>query len=241
MLTIAFTLAFAIVGSAQNESSASTGESKKPNQEVADTSALDVKGHSGIAIQGGLPGVGLEYAYSLNSHLNLRARGLFMSVSGINYPYTIDGRDIDIELEANALNFDLLLEYMPKATGAFKIVAGFSYVDNFDGAASIMLEESTTFGDVVLEPEDIGQIDLSILYSGFAPYMGLGFGRAVPKNRVGFSVELGTYYIGAPDVQIAATELFTPSANREQEENLEEALDSFRWMPSLMFKLAVKI
>lgn len=36
--------------------------------------------------------------------------------------------------------------------------------------------------------------------SNFRPYVGLGFGRAVPKKRLGVMFELGVQFHGKPDV-----------------------------------------
>ena len=36
--------------------------------------------------------------------------------------------------------------------------------------------------------------------AGFRPYVGLGFGRAVPKNRINLAFELGVQFHGTPEV-----------------------------------------
>lgn len=39
-------------------------------------------------------------------------------------------------------------------------------------------------------------VDGDIRCKGFRPYLGLGFGRAVPKNRIGFRYEIGCQFMG---------------------------------------------
>ena len=36
--------------------------------------------------------------------------------------------------------------------------------------------------------------------AGFRPYLGLGFGRAVPKKRIGCQFDMGVQFWGRPDV-----------------------------------------
>ena len=56
-------------------------------------------------------------------------------------------------------------------------------------------------GDYMLEPDENGNIDASIRVASFKPYLGLGFGRAVPKTKhIGFRAELGCQFWGSPKV-----------------------------------------
>lgn len=55
-------------------------------------------------------------------------------------------------------------------------------------------------GDYLLEPDDNGNVQASIKTSSFKPYLGIGFGRAVPKKRVGFMFDLGVQFWGTPKV-----------------------------------------
>ena len=194
-----------------------------------------------VAIHGGLIGYGLEYAYNVNKNLNVRLGANYFTLSGVSIPYTLDERDVDILMGADALDIDLLLEYLPFDRSSFKLVGGLAYINNTGGDATIMLKDGLSYGEIPLQPEDVGEIGIQMQYAGLAPYVGLGFGRAVPKGRVGFAIELGGYYVGSPDVTLTATELFEPTANETEEAKLEEALSSLQWLPNLKFKLAVRL
>lgn len=68
-------------------------------------------------------------------------------------------------------------------------------------------------GDYKLGPDAAGNMNASIKVNGFKPYVGLGFGRAVPKkNRVGCMVELGCQFWGSPKVYCNGTELKADNA-----------------------------
>jgi len=199
------------------------------------------EGKFALGLKAGLPGYGAELAYSFHDHWNVRLGGMFLQLSGIEIPFDVDGRKIAIGLESDAAVYDFKIEYLPYKNRAFKLVAGFGYINNYGGKASIVLTESVFVGEVEVQPEDVGQIDINVIYNGVAPYMGFGFGRAVPKRRVGFGMEFGSYYTVAPEVKMEATELFTPTANERQEANFERGLSSFRWLPNITAKLTVKL
>ena len=45
------------------------------------------------------------------------------------------------------------------------------------------------------------------MVNGFRPYVGVGFGRAVPKNRIGVQFELGVQLHGSPKLYSSAGDL----------------------------------
>lgn len=61
-------------------------------------------------------------------------------------------------------------------------------------------------GDYFLRPTDEGNLDASIQVSGFRPYVGIGIGRAVPRNRIGVQCDLGCQFWGTPSVYVSGEE-----------------------------------
>ena len=57
-------------------------------------------------------------------------------------------------------------------------------------------------GDYFLAPDQNGNVNASLEVSGFRPYVGIGFGRAVPKHRLGFQFDLGVQFWGSPKVYL---------------------------------------
>ena len=55
-------------------------------------------------------------------------------------------------------------------------------------------------GDYLLEPDANGNASATLNTKSFKPYVGLGYGRAVPNKRIGFKVDLGVMFWGTPDV-----------------------------------------
>ena len=61
-------------------------------------------------------------------------------------------------------------------------------------------EIGLTVGDYQLTPDINGNVRATLKSNNFKPYVGLGFGRAVPKKRIGFKFDLGAMFWGSPEV-----------------------------------------
>ncbi|MGB0176430.1 MAG: hypothetical protein ACPF9D_04635 [Owenweeksia sp.] len=195
---------------------------------------------SAIALNLSSLGLGLEYAYNFNTHLNGRVRLNYFSLSDYQRTVEISDQPVLVTANANVFGADLAVEYLPFSSSSFKLVGGFGMFFNADLTARVNYEGELEYGDITLSEEEIGDITVGMDYSGFAPYMGLGFGRAVPKKRVGFGIEIGTYYAGSPEVSLEATKMFEPTATEEKEQ-LEENLSGYQWLPYLNLRLAIKL
>lgn len=63
-------------------------------------------------------------------------------------------------------------------------------------------------GDYFLEPDKQGNLEASIRVNGFQPYLGIGFGRAVPlKSRLSCQFDLGVKFWGTPSIYLQDHEL----------------------------------
>lgn len=192
-----------------------------------------------IGISGGLPGFGFEYARSLNKHFNLRVGYNMLNIEDYEVQdIDLDGQNTDIIANFDYASIDLLFEYNPFKKSSLKLVFGAGYITDLVLSGNITFDEEQTFGDVTLTKEDFGDLTLNADWSGsVAPYVGFGFGRAVPKRRLGLALEVGAYYANSPDVTLTATRLLTPT-EEENKENIQEGFESFKFIPNLKLKLA---
>lgn len=55
-------------------------------------------------------------------------------------------------------------------------------------------------GDYFIEPDKNGNLEASIRVWKFRPYVGIGFGRMVPKSRINCLFDLGVQFWGSPQV-----------------------------------------
>lgn len=79
-------------------------------------------------------------------------------------------------------------------------------------------------GDYFVTPDATdseNNVEASIKVGGFRPYLGIGFGRAVPKGRVGVQFDLGCQFWGSPEV--VAPTYDKDSGQYTRETTLEES------------------
>lgn len=95
-------------------------------------------------------------------------------------------------------------------------------------------------GDYIIPVDKNGNISGGIKVSSFRPYLGLGFGRIVPKNkRLGFLFELGVQLHGTPEV-------YTDYGNlgnllEVADNDFSEIIDKINVYPVLRFRLCGKL
>jgi hypothetical protein len=90
-------------------------------------------------------------------------------------------------------------------------------------------KENITVGDIEFTSEDSGSLNVDVNWSKVAPYLGLGFGRAVPNKRWGFAADFGTYFSSSPEITLDATGIIERS--KDQEALLNESFKSFKFIP----------
>lgn len=88
--------------------------------------------------------------------------------------------------------------------------------------------------------DDNGNINGDIRVKNFRPYVGLGFGRLVPKNRIGCRFELGCQFAGKLKVYQNNTELKINELN-DADDDLSKVIDKLNVYPVLKFTLTGRI
>jgi len=199
-------------------------------------------GQFSIGLQGGLAGAGIGIGYAVTPGFHLRLNGNYFSYEH-QLNTDIDGEPMQLDLVMNLGSAELLADFYPFKGSSFKLVMGaaynfntnFSAVGRYDGEGEI-------FGigtEVSVTPEDIGELGFNVAYENIAPYAGLGFGRAVPKNRVNFGFELGAYYWGSPNANITGTKMLEGTSS--QSAQFEQNLSDYKWYPNMSFRLGIKL
>jgi hypothetical protein len=102
-------------------------------------------------------------------------------------------------------------------------------------------KDSQSYQKIIFSPEQLGKLDFTFKGAEVMPLIGIGFGRAVPKRRIGFGLDLGAAYMGNLKCTITATKAFEPVATQQNENVLNNAFSDFKWYPFLNFKLNIKL
>jgi hypothetical protein len=184
-------------------------------------------------------GVGLELSKTLNNKGNLVARlaGSYIPISINKYQAEFSGSILIANADVKLGSIGLYADWHP-FNNSFKITGGVAYMfTSLNGNAK--LRDSTKQNDIMISPDDVGNISLEIKPGPITPYFGIGFGRAIPKTRFGVSFELGTYYIGSPTVTFVTTKLLEPTSS--QEAILKDNLSGYQWLPKLAISFNFKL
>jgi hypothetical protein len=190
--------------------------------------------HYLIGIHGGTSGIGLNFKYNFINHSSIR---FGTSIIPISYSTIQDfGNEFRIDAKATYSNLHFLYELQPfKKANYLKIIAGFGYYTTGMTRATLSSNEAFDAGVTTLTPEEIGELTINIDSKGFAPYLGLGLGKSIPKKRFNLNFDLGTYYLNKPLVTAIGTKLL--DNNQEIGTTLTENLKDYRWLPVLQINL----
>ena len=184
--------------------------------------------HFALGATLGTPGFGLDIATTVGNHFQLRTG--FTTVPDTKMTTDLDvssyanggysGSDnFDFEGKLHMTNLKILVDIFPSKKSNFHFTIG-TYmgssklmkvnnkengslisITNYNNQVSEDNQIGIELGDYLLKPDDHGNVEANVKVNGVKPYLGIGFGRAVPrKNRIGFMMELGCQFWGTPKV-----------------------------------------
>lgn len=172
--------------------------------------------HLGMGVSLGTDGIGIDVAAPITDYAALRAGvSFFPKIKHVVKDVDIDDDNgtltptVDIEGKLNIFDFKVLADFYPFKNSSFHLTAG-----AFLGNEAIVKATNTTMfikqpekygkvglvlGDYRLTTDANGYANIDFTVSKFKPYLGFGFGRAIPKNsRVSVSCDFGVQFWGAP-------------------------------------------
>ena len=76
---------------------------------------------------------------------------------------------------------------------------------------------------------------MKIKVNGFRPYLGIGWGRAVPGKLLNFGVELGVQIHGKPALYTEFGEIGIP--DELEDDTFQKIMDKVKVYPNLTFRL----
>ena len=216
----------------------------------------------GIGVGVGTEGIGIDAATCLTKYCSVRLGVNIMP--DINFTTDVDvtgvdrfGSDFEGTMEAKAslkrTTVDLKFDCYPfPDASSFFVTAGFS----FGGSKIIKITgHSDEFADMAQQGADLG-IDIDeyripinengdaeggVKVNGFRPYLGLGFGRLIPKGRVGCRFELGVQFHGKPKVYAEGVDDLQAILEEEAGDDISELMDKLTVYPVLKFSIRGRI
>jgi hypothetical protein len=186
-------------------------------------------------------GLGANIIYSFSDKIDIR--GGFEQLSfNRNFDFHEDNIKYNADVDYRAGSFSVLADY--HIFNHFYLALG-AGVNRFKPVVEGHAVSDMVYGDISIPAEDIGTFDLTFEPGlKVSPYGGFGFGRNIGlQKNVAFNFEIGTYYLGPPEVTIHAEGLLAPTADpaHGQKELYERQLESYRFYPVIKLGLSVRI
>jgi len=184
-------------------------------------------------------GVGLQFAQNIGGAkmLAVRVGGMYMPFKLTNFEYDFDGTKLVINGDIKLGSVQALVDFHP-FKNAFKITGGIAYMLT-DMSAVAMVKDSVEQGDIMISPDEVGKIDVGMKVGPICPYIGIGFGRAIPRSRASFNFEIGSYYISHPEVTFKASGMLEPTSANEKV--IQDNVKGLSWLPMMNFGINFKI
>lgn len=209
-----------------------------------------------------MPGVSMNYddSYRINNNLTPQANA-FLQSQGITIP---NSADVNIKGSVGRTQVHVLFDCYPFPNKSnFFVTAGFYFsgkkVIKLDGhttkdlvAARNALKNSSykdeisklgiDIADYDVPFNDNGDIEAGVSVNGFRPYLGFGFGRAIPKHRVGCRVELGVQFHGkAKLIDSDNNDMLEAVGNFNSKDDLKDIMDKVTVLPVLKVSICGRI
>lgn len=206
----------------------------------SDTSKLSL----GVSL--GTMGVGVEGKLLLFRHFHLRTGATIFPI-GISRTYLgFPSRAVNAKIDGTIAKVDLYTDWAPFTEAdanilqKFSLTAGLGYFISAKGTAVMRLKDPFYYGDIELEPEDVGELRAASKWDGFAPYIGIGINNLKVTDRVNLGISSGVFYLTSPSVQITGSNMLSGNSNN-QEQFRKNMAKYFRWLPVLQFSFNYNI
>jgi hypothetical protein len=207
-------------------------------QEASDQLGEQTSNHS-ISGQLGTVGPGLFYNRVLSSSRRLmwRLGGQYIAYRKPIRLKTAPSSYLTIDPDFVISTAQAGLKWNPFRRGSFFLAAGVGYTWHPALNAVLTANDKLNLGGLELTPEDVGTIKLGVRWHPVVGYAGWGFGRTIPRRRVGVGFEMGVYYLGKPTVQLDYEGFLETTNINEQVPVVERNLSNYRYLPSLSVTL----
>lgn len=178
-------------------------------------SELGLFNHVAGGVSLGLDGIGFDVAAPVTEWAAIRAGVSFFPKLKFTGDIKIDDNNpavtdrVDVEGKLNVFDVKALADFYPFKKSSFHITAG-AFIGSSDfitaSNTSMFIKDPSKYGklglmlgDYRITTDNQGYISADVKVNSFKPYLGIGFGRAVPKkSRVRVSCDLGVKFWGSP-------------------------------------------
>ncbi|MCM1504407.1 MAG: hypothetical protein NC127_04345 [Muribaculum sp.] len=224
--------------------------------------------HVGVGVGAGTNGISVELSTPITRWFQLRA-GVSMlpnfklktdadvsfsgsqNIGGNNYDYSQE-ETIDLEGAFGRTQGSIILNIYPLPWGSFYIAGGLYFGGNkllkVTGHSDYIADNYQNFkdagveiGDYTIPVDQNGNVRGGLKVKNVRPYLGIGWGRAVPNNRLNFGIELGVQFMGSPKLYTDFGDVNEIINQAGGDNDIQKVMDKLTVWPVLTFKLSGRI
>lgn len=183
-----------------------------------------------VGVSAGTTGIGVDVATPVTPYLAVRGGVSIMPNFSLTTDVDVDLLSVDAGLSDYSSTIDLtggikrtsgelLVNVYPfPRSSSFFVTAGAyfggsklikitGHSDELAEAIKEGVDAGIVIGDQTIPVDKNGNVSGGLKVNGLRPYIGVGFGRAVPKKRIGVQFELGVQFHGRPELYTNAGNL----------------------------------
>ena len=199
-----------------------------------------------VAVTGdvGTTGLGLHLSIPVQTNLNAR-----IGFNYLNYSYSDKTSDVNYDFKLKLKTLDALLDWFPM-DGAFRVSAGIVYNGNkIDATGKSSSAGTYTLNGNTYTSASVGTINGNIDFRKVAPYLGIGWGNALAKDKGwGLSSDIGVLFQGSPNTSLSNSGCTLPASQcstlntdvAAENVKLRDTVSSFKAYPVLRAGVSYK-
>jgi len=154
----------------------------------------------GVALSGGLSGIGADLGVNVNSYFGVRGMVAGYSVKrNGNY-----GTNVSWNASLGLFQAGLLLDVYPFA-GRFHLSGGIVHDGNKLDLTARPIGGTYTFNGNTYNTADIASASANVSWNRAVPYLGVGWGNLTGSPGLHFSTDLGALFTGTPNSTVSVT------------------------------------
>ncbi len=194
-----------------------------------------------LGILVGSSGIGLEFKREIADKTVLR-----FGYSHLPFSFTKVEQTGNVTIngyyKARFNNWHLLADYEVKTIKQtiFRLTGGISYFSKANVFAHVTPLGSYKYGEIELNDGTMGYADVDADWKGAGLYFGCGIGSAIPKSKMSYSFDLGTYYF-TTSAKVSMVTTGYLAGNEVQRKQIQDNLKSYYWLPVIQLSLNYKL
>lgn len=122
-----------------------------------------------------------------------------------------------------------------------RATAGVAYAPLQRYTAFFDTDGDLKLGEMTIPQNEFGNTDIEIRWNRLKPYLGLGLGKQVMKNRVGLGLDVGVFHLGSPKLRLNYEGFLETTTIDEELEKIERNMRGYRFYPYVSVQVRWKI